>query len=70
MAEGEPATAGVGRPARPVRLNPDGPVALGVEINVDYTAACVLDLTGELRCTSTSEEPASGAAEGSSRRQW
>jgi predicted NBD/HSP70 family sugar kinase len=50
LIEGEPATAGVGRPARPVRLNPDGPVALGVEINVDYVAACVLDLTGELRC--------------------
>ncbi|HEV2887192.1 MAG TPA: ROK family protein [Jatrophihabitans sp.] len=50
VVEGEPATAGVGRPARPVRLNPDGPVALGVEINVDYVAACVLDLTGELRC--------------------
>ena len=50
LIEGQPATAGVGRPARPVRLNPDGPVALGVEINVDYVAACVLDLTGELRC--------------------
>jgi predicted NBD/HSP70 family sugar kinase len=49
VAEGRPAAAGVGRPARPVRLNPDGPVALGVEINVDYVAACVLDLTGELR---------------------
>ncbi|MDQ1742527.1 MAG: hypothetical protein QOE23_866 [Pseudonocardiales bacterium] len=50
VVDGEPATAGVGRPARPVRLNPDGPVALGVEINVDYVSACVLDLTGALRC--------------------
>jgi len=50
VVEGEPAAAGVGRPARPVRLDPDGPVALGVEINVDYVAACVLDLTGALRC--------------------
>jgi predicted NBD/HSP70 family sugar kinase len=50
VVEGPPATAGVGRPARPVRLNPDGPVALGLEINVDYVAACVLDLAGELRC--------------------
>jgi predicted NBD/HSP70 family sugar kinase len=49
LVEGQPATAGVGRPARPVQLNPDGPVALGVEINVDYVAACVLDLTGRLR---------------------
>ncbi|HEX8767485.1 MAG TPA: ROK family transcriptional regulator [Jatrophihabitans sp.] len=50
VAEGPPAAAGVGRPARPVRLNPDGPVALGVQINVDYVAACLLDLTGALRC--------------------
>ena len=50
VVEGAPATAGVGRPARPVRLNPDGPLALGVEVNVDYVAACALDLTGELRC--------------------
>ena len=49
VVEGPPATVGVGRPARPVRLNPDGPVALGVEINVDYVAACVLDLTGRPR---------------------
>ena len=49
VVEGQAAAAGVGRPARPLRLNPDGPVALGVEINVDYVAACVLDLTGELR---------------------
>jgi predicted NBD/HSP70 family sugar kinase len=49
VVEGQPATVGVGRPARPIRLNPDGPVALGVEINVDYVAACVLDLTGQQR---------------------
>jgi len=49
VVDGEPAATGVGRPARPVRLNPDGPVALGVEINVDYLAACVLDLTGAVR---------------------
>src|ERR1700709_914347 len=50
VVEGEPAAAGVGRPARRVGRNPDGPVALGVEINVDYVSACVLDLTGALRC--------------------
>lgn len=50
LVEGQPATAGIGRPARPVNLNPQGPMALGVEINVDYLTACVLDLTGELRC--------------------
>ncbi|HEX8305201.1 MAG TPA: ROK family protein [Jatrophihabitans sp.] len=65
VVEGEPANGGVGRPARPVRLDPDGPVALGVEINVDYTAACVLDLTGELRCYQRHvvENRANGAAE-------
>lgn len=49
LVEGEPESSRVGRPARPVRLNPDGPVALGLEINVDYIAACALDLTGDVR---------------------
>ncbi len=49
LVEDEPAGAGVGRPARPVRLNPAGPVAVGIEVNVDYVAAGVLALTGELR---------------------
>jgi predicted NBD/HSP70 family sugar kinase len=38
-----------GRPANPVALNPDGPVGLGVEINVDYISACIVDLTGAVR---------------------
>ena len=65
LVEGPPAAAGVGRPARPVRLNPDGPLALGVEVNVDYVAACALDLTGELRCYQhrVVDNRASGAAE-------
>ena len=65
VVEGPPATAGVGRPARPVRLNPDGPLALGVEVNVDYVAACTLDLTGELRCYQhrVADNRAGGAAE-------
>jgi predicted NBD/HSP70 family sugar kinase len=49
LIEGEPPAARVGRPARPVSLNPDGPLAVGLEINVDYLAACVLDLTGRVR---------------------
>lgn len=49
LIEGEPEASRVGRPARPVRLNPDGPVAVGLEINVDYIAACALDLSGEMR---------------------
>jgi predicted NBD/HSP70 family sugar kinase len=47
--EGELTSNGVGRPSRPVAFNPAGQVALGIEINVDYVAACVLDLTGRLR---------------------
>jgi predicted NBD/HSP70 family sugar kinase len=49
LVEGSAPIARVGRPARPISLNPDGPVALGVEVNVDYVAACVLDLTGRVR---------------------
>ncbi len=52
VVEGEPAPAGVGRPARPVALNPSGPVAIGLEVNVDYLAGCRMDLTGavQARC--------------------
>ena len=46
LAEGEPVPARVGRPARPVTLNPAGPTAVGLEINVDYLAGCRMDLTG------------------------
>jgi predicted NBD/HSP70 family sugar kinase len=49
LTEGEPAPARVGRPARPVSLNPAGPVALGLEINVDYLAGCRMDLTGAVQ---------------------
>ena len=49
LVEGEAPSPRVGRPARPVQLNPDGPPALGLEINVDYLAGCLLDLTGTLR---------------------
>src|SRR6185437_10621419 len=49
LIEGAPPSARVGRPARPVSLNPDGPVALGIEINVDYIAGCLLNLPGTER---------------------
>jgi predicted NBD/HSP70 family sugar kinase len=41
--------AGAGRPAVGLALAPDGPAGLGLEINIDYLAACVLDLSGTLR---------------------
>jgi predicted NBD/HSP70 family sugar kinase len=42
-------TGGSGRPGAPVELAADGPVGLGIEINVDYLAVCVTDLTGAVR---------------------
>lgn len=41
--------ASAGRPATGLRLAADGPAGLGLEINVDYLAVCVVDLTGEVR---------------------
>jgi predicted NBD/HSP70 family sugar kinase len=40
---------GAGRPAVGLAPAPDGPAGLGLEINVDYLAACVVDLTGAVR---------------------
>ncbi|TWJ27533.1 ROK family transcriptional regulator [Micromonospora sagamiensis] len=40
---------GAGRPARGLLLAGHGPAGLGLEINVDYLAVCVLDLTGAVR---------------------
>jgi predicted NBD/HSP70 family sugar kinase len=44
-----PPRTGAGRPAAGLALAPSGPAALGCEINVDYLAACVVDLTGAVR---------------------
>lgn len=49
----EQARGARGRPGSPVRLNPDGPCGLGVEINVDYVRAVVVDLTGRMRAGRT-----------------
>ncbi|WP_221176479.1 ROK family transcriptional regulator [Nocardioides marmorisolisilvae] len=49
VVEREP-TAGLrGRPGSRLELNPDGAAAIGVEIDVDRTSACLLDLTGAVR---------------------
>jgi predicted NBD/HSP70 family sugar kinase/biotin operon repressor len=39
----------VGRPGGALALNPQGAAGVGVEVNVDYTAVCVADLTGAPR---------------------
>jgi predicted NBD/HSP70 family sugar kinase len=49
LHEGDPENSGPGRPSRSLRFNPAGPVAVGVEINVDYTAVCAVDLNGTVR---------------------
>jgi len=50
LVEVEPAPrTGAGRPAVGLRLAAQGPAGLGLEINVDYLAACVVDLTGAIR---------------------
>jgi predicted NBD/HSP70 family sugar kinase len=38
-----------GRPPTSLELLTDGPAGLGIEVNVDYIAACVVDLTGAAR---------------------
>ncbi len=42
---------GAGRPANGLVLADTGPAGLGLEINVDYLAACVVDLTGRVRAS-------------------
>ncbi|WP_326562938.1 ROK family transcriptional regulator [Micromonospora sp. NBC_01796] len=50
LTEVDPAPrTGAGRPALGLVLATDGPAGLGLEINVDYLAACVVDLTGAVR---------------------
>jgi predicted NBD/HSP70 family sugar kinase len=50
LTELEPSPrSGAGRPAMALAPAPDGPAGLGLEINVDYLAACVVDLTGAVR---------------------
>jgi predicted NBD/HSP70 family sugar kinase len=46
---GQAQVTGAGRPGRLVALSDKTVVGLGLEINVDYLAACVLDLAGGVR---------------------
>jgi predicted NBD/HSP70 family sugar kinase len=43
------AAAGAGRPATGLVVAADGAAGIGLEVNVDYLAACVVDLTGTVR---------------------
>jgi predicted NBD/HSP70 family sugar kinase len=46
---GPEARGTVGRPGNALELNRAGFVGVGLEVNVDYTAVCVSDLTGGIR---------------------
>jgi predicted NBD/HSP70 family sugar kinase len=65
LTEHDPAPrSGAGRPAAGLTLSADGPAGLGLEINVDYLAACVVDLTGSVRhriVSHADQRPASAA---------
>ncbi len=61
-----------GRPSVGLGLDPTGPAGLGLEVNVDYLAACLVDMTGAVRHREvhyadqrprTPEEVLSGVAE-------
>jgi predicted NBD/HSP70 family sugar kinase len=43
------ARTGAGRPATGLVLAPDGAAGIGLEVNVDYLAVCVVDLAGRVR---------------------
>ncbi|MGA3352906.1 MAG: ROK family transcriptional regulator [Acidimicrobiales bacterium] len=53
VVERDPERGLIGRPGSPLGLNGEGPAGLGIEINVDYVSACVVDLTGAVRFQAT-----------------
>ncbi|MET8764294.1 ROK family protein [Lentzea sp. NPDC004782] len=50
LVEDAATLAGMGRPSKPLRFHPDGPVAVGAEINVSHLAVETLGLDGETTC--------------------
>ncbi|ATG53729.1 transcriptional regulator [Brachybacterium ginsengisoli] len=68
VQEGELERRGtVGRPGTEVRIAPHHVAGIGVELNVDYLAVCLLDLSGEVRFSTqvpTPYELDDGAPEG------
>jgi len=49
LDELDPDRGAPGRPGSPLRVHPGGPGGLGVEVNVDYLAVCVVGLDGTVR---------------------
>ncbi len=60
VTEEESRPVGRGRPGRPVSLRGDRYLSLGLELNVDYVAAVLLDLAGDVQVVET--RPAPGEA--------
>ena len=65
----DPDRGAPGRPGSPLRLNPRGPGGLGVEVNVDYVATCVLGLDGGVRAQHVEPLDARAAAPGATLRR-
>jgi predicted NBD/HSP70 family sugar kinase len=57
VLEEESRTGARGRPGRPVALRGDRYLALGLELNVDYVAAVLLDLAGDVQVVETRPAP-------------
>ncbi|SHN45858.1 Sugar kinase of the NBD/HSP70 family, may contain an N-terminal HTH domain [Cryptosporangium aurantiacum] len=55
---GAPTRTGVGRPSTGLELDPRGPAGLGIELNVDHVAVCLVDLTGGVRVRLAGRFPA------------
>jgi predicted NBD/HSP70 family sugar kinase len=49
LVERAPAAGLRGRPGSRLELDPSGPLVVGLELNVDHTSACLLDLTGTVQ---------------------
>lgn len=61
LVELDPAPGLRGRPGSPLELNPAGPAAIGLEIDVDRISGCLVDLSGVVRATRTLEVDNSGS---------
>lgn len=62
VLEEESRTGARGRPGRPVALRGDRFLALGLELNVDYVSAVLLDLAGEVQLSETRPAPSDALA--------
>jgi predicted NBD/HSP70 family sugar kinase len=69
LDELDPDRGAPGRPGNPLRLNPRGPGGLGLEVNVDHLAACVVGLDGSVRAQHVEPFDVRAAAPGATLRR-